>query len=81
MNPIVEEMRAILQGDELYHYGVARRSGRYPYGSGEDPYQHNTDFLGRIELLKKDGWNETAENVKKEFGISLKEYRYVAQAE
>lgn len=76
MNPIVEEMRAILQGDELYHYGVARRSGRYPYGSGEDPYQHNTDFLGRIELLKKDGWNETAENVKKEFGISLKEYRY-----
>ena len=76
MNPIVEEMRAILQSDEIYHYGIARRSGRYPYGSGEDPYQHNTDFLGRIDLLKKDGWTETADNVKKEFGISLKEYRY-----
>lgn len=25
---------------ELYHYGIPRRSGRYPYGSGERPYQH-----------------------------------------
>lgn len=24
---------------ELYHYGIKRRSGRYPYGSGERPYQ------------------------------------------
>lgn len=23
----------------LYHYGMPRRSGRYPFGSGEDPYQ------------------------------------------
>ena len=26
-------------GDELYHYGVPRKSGRYPYGSGKEPYQ------------------------------------------
>lgn len=25
--------------NEIYHYGVKRRSGRYPYGSGERPYQ------------------------------------------
>lgn len=24
---------------ELYHYGIPRRSGRYPWGSGDDPYQ------------------------------------------
>lgn len=24
----------------LMHYGVAKRSGRYPYGSGDRPYQH-----------------------------------------
>ena len=24
----------------LMHYGVPRRSGRYPYGSGDNPYQH-----------------------------------------
>lgn len=68
MNQVVEEI--------LMHYGMPRRSGRYPYGSGDDPYQRNNrDFLGRIEELKKNGWTETAENVKSEFGIGLKEYR------
>lgn len=26
-------------GEDLYHYGVKQRSGRYPYGSGERPFQ------------------------------------------
>ena len=26
--------------DELMHYGIPKRSGRYPYGSGDNPYQH-----------------------------------------
>lgn len=25
--------------DDLLHYGIKRRSGRYPYGSGERPFQ------------------------------------------
>lgn len=25
--------------NELYHYGIPRRSGRYPYGSGDRPFQ------------------------------------------
>lgn len=24
----------------LMHYGIAKKSGRYPYGSGDRPYQH-----------------------------------------
>lgn len=32
--------------DYLEHYGMPRRSGRYPYGSGEDPYQHESFFKG-----------------------------------
>lgn len=28
-------------GDELYHYGIPRKSGRYPYGSGKEPYQND----------------------------------------
>ena len=77
MNKVAEEMRAILDGDEdaLMHYGMPKRSGRYPYGSGEDPYQHNRDFLSRVEELKKQGWTETAENIKKEFGLNSREYR------
>lgn len=77
MSSVLEEMRAVLEGDEeaLFHYGTKFHSGRYPYGSGEDPYQHEGDFLSRVERLRKEGWKETAENVKAEFGISLEDYR------
>ena len=75
MNQVVEEMQAILNGDELMHYGTKFHSGRYPYGSGDDPYQHQGDFLTRVERLRKEGWKETAENVKKEFGLGLEDYR------
>ena len=67
MNPIAEEI--------LMHYGIPRRSGRYPWGSGDESYQHNIDFLGRIETLKKQGWTETPENIKKEFGLTTTQYR------
>lgn len=29
--------------EELYHYGIPRKSGRYPYGSGKEPYQNNPE--------------------------------------
>lgn len=77
-NPIAEEMRAILEGDEdtLEHIGVKRRSGRYPWGSGDDPYQHGSrDFLGRVEELKKSGWKETPDNIMAEFGLTTTQYR------
>lgn len=51
MNPIAEDI--------LMHYGVARRSGRYPWGSGDNPYQHSGDFLSRVQELKKTGLSET----------------------
>ena len=61
--------------DDLLHYGMPRRSGRYPWGSGEDPYQHGRDFLGRVEELKKSGWKETPDNIMKEFGLTTTQYR------
>lgn len=54
MNPVL--MKPPL--DELMHYGVKRRSGRYPWGSGDEPYQHSGDFLSRVESLKKKGLSE-----------------------
>lgn len=62
----------------LMHYGMPRRSGRYPWGSGKDPYQHESgDFLSRVEDMKKQGFKETAEDIKKYFGekMTLDEYR------
>lgn len=38
---------------DLAHYGTPRHSGRYPWGSGDNPYQRNASFLGKVEALKK----------------------------
>lgn len=43
---------------ELCHYGTKRHSGRYPWGSGETPYQHSGDFLSRVEQLTEQGMSE-----------------------
>lgn len=51
LNPIAEDI--------LMHYGVKRRSGRYPYGSGDHPFQNSGDFLSRIDELKKADMTET----------------------
>lgn len=39
--------------NELFHYGVKRRSGRYPYGSGERPYQSEPSRRMTTEDFKK----------------------------
>lgn len=39
--------------DSLAHYGTKRHSGRYPWGSGENPYQHDGYLPGRIRRLEK----------------------------
>jgi predicted transcriptional regulator len=44
--------------DYLVHYGTPRHSGRYPWGSGEDPYQRNADFLRTISEKKREGLTE-----------------------
>lgn len=44
--------------DILEHYGTPRHSGRYPWGSGENPYQRSMNIIGRIEELKKGGMSE-----------------------
>lgn len=80
MNHIAEEMMSYFgcgsDEDSLEHYGIKRRSGRYPWGSGEEPYQRDgRDFLGRVDELKKQGWTETPENIKKEFGLTTTQYR------
>ena len=65
MNPIAEEIESYFgsssMSDKEYleHYGMPRRSGRYPWGSGNEPYQHSRDFLGRVEEMRKSGFTYT----------------------
>ena len=69
MNPMLEKPPL----DELMHYGVKRRSGRYPWGSGKEPYQHSGDFLSRVEGLQKDGFNE--KQIAETLGLSTTDLR------
>ena len=59
--------------DELYHYGTKRHSGRYPFGSGDDPYQHESDFYNYANELKKSGLSE--KEVADACGLTVKQYR------
>lgn len=45
--------------DSLMHYGTKRHSGRYPWGSGENPYQHTKGFNGYVNDLKRQGLSES----------------------
>lgn len=44
--------------DYLAHYGILRKSGRYPWGSGDTEGQRNRDFLTYVSDLKKKGMTE-----------------------
>lgn len=65
MNPVAEEI--------LMHYGMPRRSGRYPWGSGDNPYQHSGDFLSRIDELKSQGLRET--EIAEQLGLTTTQLR------
>lgn len=59
--------------EELYHYGTKRHSGRYPWGSGENPYQGESGFLGMADQLHKEGLSE--KEIADYFGLTIKQYR------
>ena len=68
--------------NELKHYDMPRRSGRYPWGSGKDPYQRTGDFLTRIDDLKKQGLTE--KEIADAFGLTttqLRAQKSIANAE
>lgn len=65
MNKIAEDI--------LRHYGMSKRSGRYPWGSGGTPYQRSGDFLSRVDELKKSGLNDT--EIAKSMGLTTTQYR------
>ena len=65
MKPVAE--------NSLMHYGVKKRSGRYPWGSGDNPYQHSGDFLSRVDELKKQGLSE--KEIATSIGLSTTDLR------
>ena len=57
----------------IMHYGIKRRSGRYPWGSGKESYQRTEDFIARIDSLKKSGMSE--KDIATAFGLTTTELR------
>lgn len=69
--------------DVIAHYGVGkmdgapgRGSGRYPLGSGDNPYQRGDELLARYESLEKKGYSE--KQIAKELGMSTTKLRVQA---
>ena len=58
---------------EFYHFGTKRHSGRYPWGSGKDNYQHYTMLRNEISKLKADG--ATEKEIASYFNLSIRDLR------
>lgn len=59
--------------DELKHYGMPRRSGRYPWGSGQEPYQRAVSWRQHIKELQDRGLSEV--DIAKYEGIKVTQLR------
>lgn len=58
---------------ELKHYGTPRHSGRYPWGSGENPYQSLSGFLSSVHELRQKGLTEA--EIARGMGITTTQLR------
>lgn len=65
------------------HEGNIPHSGRYQYGSGEQPYQNGMDFLERVKYLKREGLSDTeiVESMKLKSTGDLRNQKAVANEE
>jgi len=48
----------VSEEDYLMHYGILRKSGRYPWGSGENPNQRSRTFLDITEEMRREGMTD-----------------------
>lgn len=63
-----------VESGTLMHYGTPMHSGRYPWGSGEQPFQHQgSEFLRSVDSYKSKGMTE--KDIAKAMGLSTTQYR------
>lgn len=72
MNNETIELFEQMEDEYLAHYGTKRHSGRYPWGSGEVPYQHEPGFPDTPPYSSAKDWLNDYDKLKKE-GIDEKE--------
>lgn len=57
----------------VMHYGIKMKSGRYPWGSGETPYERANTFQGMLKELRDQGVPD--KEIAKGFGMTTSELR------
>lgn len=62
-----------IKEEDLVHYGILRRSGRYPWGSGGTQNTRNKQFLDYVDGLKSQGLSES--EIARGMGITTSELR------
>jgi DNA-binding NarL/FixJ family response regulator len=60
----------------LAHYGILRKSGRYPWGSGGTAEKRSKDFFDHVSNLRKQGLSDT--DIARGFGMTTTEFRRVS---
>lgn len=66
-------MTIVSEDDYLAHYGILRKSGRYPWGSGGPESSGSNNFLGYVAKLQKEGLSES--QVAEGMGITTTQLR------
>ena len=59
--------------NEIKHYGTPRKSGRYPWGSGDEPYQSGASFQAQVAEMRSRGMSDTA--ISRAFGMTTTQFR------
>ena len=77
MSDLDDKIKAYIElhmsDDTLQHYGTPRHSGRYPWGSGDNPYQRTKDFHRVYNELKAQGM--TDKEMAEHFGCSINDLK------
>lgn len=68
---MIDENESMDDDHSLLHYGIKRRSGRYPWGSGKDPFQRSQGFKAWYDDLKSQGL--TDKQIYEGLGLKLQE--------
>lgn len=59
--------------DAIMHYGIPRKSGRYPWGSGETPHERAGTFISMVKELRDKGLSD--KQIADGFGMTTSQLR------
>lgn len=68
-----ETFHEVAEDDDRLDYGILRKSGRYPWGSGKDVYTRSQSFDGYVKDLKSKGMGD--KEIAEVIGMSVADLR------